>query len=135
MNRYMYTYVPSPLSLLPIPPDFPCGSSIKSLPAMQETQVQALCQEDTLEKGMATHSTRPPSFPSRSSQSTKLSFLCHAELPTSHLFHMWSHISLNVSHPLLPPLCPQVCSLLLHLFSGPENRFISTIFLDSIYMH
>ena len=41
--------------------------------------------------------------------------------------------SLNLSHPFLPPLCPQVCSLLLHLFSCPENRF--TIFLDSIYMH
>ena len=29
---------------------------VKSLPAMQETQVQSLGQEDTLEKGMATHS-------------------------------------------------------------------------------
>ena len=30
---------------------------IKSLPAMQETQVQFLGQEDLLEKGMATHSS------------------------------------------------------------------------------
>ena len=29
---------------------------IKNLPAMQETQVQSLGQEDPLEKGMATHS-------------------------------------------------------------------------------
>ena len=29
---------------------------IKHLPAMQETQVQSLGQEDPLEKGMATHS-------------------------------------------------------------------------------
>ena len=29
---------------------------VKNLPAMQETQVQSLGQEDTLEKGMATHS-------------------------------------------------------------------------------
>ena len=29
---------------------------LKNLPAMQETQVQSLCQEDPLEKGMATHS-------------------------------------------------------------------------------
>ena len=29
---------------------------VKNLPAMQETQVQSLCQEDPLEKGMATHS-------------------------------------------------------------------------------
>ena len=28
---------------------------VKNLPAMQETQVRSLGQEDTLEKGMATH--------------------------------------------------------------------------------
>ena len=30
---------------------------VKNLPAMQETQVQSLCQEDPLEKVMATHSS------------------------------------------------------------------------------
>ena len=30
---------------------------VKNLPAMWETQVQSLCQEDPLEKGMATHSS------------------------------------------------------------------------------
>ena len=30
---------------------------IRSLPAMQDTQVQSLDQEDPLEKGMATHSS------------------------------------------------------------------------------
>ena len=30
--------------------------TVKNLPAMQETQVQSLGQEDPLEKGMATHS-------------------------------------------------------------------------------
>ena len=30
---------------------------VKNLPAMWETQVQALGQEDPLEKGMATHSS------------------------------------------------------------------------------
>ena len=30
---------------------------VKNLPAMQETQVQYLDQEDPLEKGMATHSS------------------------------------------------------------------------------
>ena len=30
---------------------------IKNLPAMQETQIQPLGQEDTLEKGMAIHSS------------------------------------------------------------------------------
>ena len=33
------------------------GSSVKNPPAMQETQVQSLGQEDPLEKGMATHSS------------------------------------------------------------------------------
>ena len=31
-------------------------SAVKNLPAMQETQVQSLGQEDPLEEGMATHS-------------------------------------------------------------------------------
>ena len=30
---------------------------VKKLPAMQETQIQLLGQEDPLEKGMATHSS------------------------------------------------------------------------------
>ena len=33
------------------------GTVVKNLPAMQETQVQSLNQEDSLEKGMATHSS------------------------------------------------------------------------------
>ena len=30
--------------------------TVKNLPATQETQVQSLCREDPLEKGLATHS-------------------------------------------------------------------------------
>ena len=33
------------------------AQKVKNLPAMQETQVQSLGQEDPLEKGMATHSS------------------------------------------------------------------------------
>ena len=33
------------------------AESVKNLPAMQETQVRFLGQEDSLEKGMATHSS------------------------------------------------------------------------------
>ena len=32
------------------------AQTVKTLPAMQETQVQSLGQEDSLEKGIATHS-------------------------------------------------------------------------------
>ena len=34
----------------------PLGPMVKNLPAMQETWVRSLGQEDLLEKGMATHS-------------------------------------------------------------------------------
>ena len=37
--------------------DCPGGSLVKNLPAMQETRVQSLGQEDPLEKGMAIHSS------------------------------------------------------------------------------
>ena len=35
------------------------AQSVKHLPAMQETQVRSLGQEDPLEKEMATHSSTP----------------------------------------------------------------------------
>ena len=35
----------------------PGSQMVKNLPAIQETQVQSLAQEDPLEKGMATHSS------------------------------------------------------------------------------
>ena len=38
---------------------FPGGSVAKNRPAMQETQVRSLGQEDPLEKEMATHSSIP----------------------------------------------------------------------------
>ena len=47
---------------------------------------------------------------------------------------MFQCYSLNSSHPLLPQLCPKTYSLYLYLYSCPVNRFISTIFLDSIYL-
>ena len=36
---------------------FPLAQLVKNLPAMQETWVQSLGQENPLEKGMATHSS------------------------------------------------------------------------------
>ena len=35
----------------------PGSSAVKNLPPMQETQVRSLGQEDSLEEGMATHSS------------------------------------------------------------------------------
>ena len=41
---------------------------------------------------------------------------------------------LHSARSLLPLMCAQVHSLFWHLHSFPANRFINTIFLDSIYM-
>ena len=37
--------------------DFPSAQMVKNLPAMQETRVRSLSQEDPLEQEMATHSS------------------------------------------------------------------------------
>ena len=71
------------------------------------------------------------------SQSTRLSSLHHTAnshwLSTLHMvMYTFPRCSLHSSHPLLPPLCLQVCCLC--LYSCPANRFISIIFLESIYM-
>ena len=42
------------------------------------------------------------------------------------------YMSLDLSYPHLPLLCPQFFSVSLCLYSRPANRFIGTIFLDSI---
>ena len=42
---------------LQLPWDLPIAQMVKNLLATQETRVQALGQEDPLEKGMATHSS------------------------------------------------------------------------------
>ena len=62
------------------------------------------------------------------------------QLPITYLFlhmvmYMFQCYPLNSSHTLLSPLCPQICSLCLCFHCCPANKFISTIFLDSIYMH
>ena len=47
---------------------------------------------------------------------------------------MFSCYALTSTHPFLPLLCPQVCFLCLRIYCCPVNRFIGTIFLDSIYI-
>ena len=63
------------------------------------------------------------------------------QIPIGYLFYIWYckflrytlHTSPLLS-PLLPP-CPYVWSLCLFLHCCPKNKLISTIFLDSVYMH
>ena len=47
---------------------------------------------------------------------------------------MFQCYSLSLSQSLLHPLCPQVCSLPLHLYFCTVNRFISTISLEFTYI-
>ena len=78
-----------------------------------------------------------PSQPSRSSESPRLSFCVIQQLPASYLFYTWhTSVAILAIHLTLSltPLCPWVHSLHLCLCSCPANRFISTIFLDYIYM-
>ena len=80
-----------------------------------------------------------PSQPSKMSHSTGLSSLCY--IATSHqlpvlpmVIYMFQCCFVNSSHPFLSLLCLQVCSLCLHVYFCPVNRFISTVFLESIYV-
>ena len=50
------------------------------------------------------------------------------------VMYMFSCYVLTSSHPFLRLLCPQVCFLCLRIYCCPVNRFIGTIFLDSIYI-
>ena len=81
-----------------------------------------------------------PSPPISLLQSPCLSSLVMQKIPIGYLFYTWYCkflcYSLHTS-PLLPPLlppCPWVCSLCLFLFCCPENKFISAISSDSVYM-
>ena len=62
------------------------------------------------------------------------------QIPIGYLFYMWyckfSCYSFHTFHSFPSPFppCPYVCSLCLFLHCCPANKFISTIFLDSIYI-
>ena len=60
------------------------------------------------------------------------------KLPSSYLFYTRLRTYVKATFSVRPtfsfPHYPQVCFPLLHLHSFPANRFISTVFLDSIHM-
>ena len=70
-------------------------------------------------------------------QSTGSQRLDTIEAPehTAHTVFMCQWYPLNLSHSLLLLLCLQICPLCLHLYSCQANRFITTVFLDSMCMH
>ena len=61
---------------------FSDGSVVKKLPAMQETQVQFLSQEDPLEEEMVTHSVFWPEKSHGQRILVGYSLKCHKELDT-----------------------------------------------------
>ena len=67
----------------------------------------------------------PPGSPVPGIQARRLEWAAIA-------FSVCQGYSLHLSYPLLPPPCPQVPPVYLHLYYCPANinRFISTIFLD-----
>ena len=76
---------------------YPDAQTIKNLPAMQETKLQSLCQ-DSLEKGMATHSSilawrMPWTEESGGLQSIGLQRVRH-DWVTNTLYHLhgWKHL-------------------------------------------
>ena len=89
---------------------------------------------------LTSHSTHP----SRLSQSTgfeltasysKFPQTIHCTYGKVYISVFFSQVSLQFQYPLLPQLCPQVCSLYLHLHHYSTNSLISTIPLDSAHMH
>ena len=118
------------------------AQKIKNLPAMQETQVQSLGWEDPLEKGMAPTLVFLPGKFHRQRSLAGYSSRDHKESNmTERLTHTHTHTqyigqwhSPSSCPPQLPSL-PCVCFLSWRLYSCPANRFICTIFLDSIYIH
>ena len=79
--------------------------------------------------------TPPPSQPLGQHRALSWAPCAVQQLPTvAHAaLHVCQCCPLNLSHPLVA--CPQVCSLNLRLSSCTANRFISTIFQDSIYVY
>ena len=93
---------------------------------------------------MSPHTLQPPShFPSHSTplgchRASGLSSLGHSANPhwlsiLHRVMYMFQCDSLNPSH-LYFPHCVKFCSLCLCLHYHPANRFISTIFLDSMLL-
>ena len=81
-------------------------------------------------------SLSPPFPPSRSSQSLELSSLW-SDAASPYRFYTLQYIYVNAtfnpSHPLLSALCPQVCSLHLHLYSCPIGS--SELFFQIPYIY
>ena len=148
---HKYTYVSSLLNLPPAPhPDYPSGLSQSTLhmspPSWTFLQLPTPAYPSGLSQSTL-HMSPPswtflqlptPVYPSGLSQSTLLSFLLYSNFPLAICFAYdnvyVSRLLSQLASPLPFPTVPKVCSLCLHLYYYPANRFINTIFLDSIHI-
>ena len=74
------------------PDPFPGGSEVKPLPAMRETWVWSLGQEDPLEKEMATHSS------TLVWKILWLQFMGHKESDKTEWLHFHFHVRINTTY-------------------------------------
>ena len=160
---YIYIYIHMYIYPLPLePPSFllfhPSGSSqsvrlcslcyiaashwLSTLHMLVSVPFSSVAQSYlTLQPHEVQHA-RPPCpspTPRACSNSCPSSRGCHPTILSSvHLIHVLVYICqsyfLNLTYPLFPLLCLQIHSLHLLLHSFPANRFVSTIFLDAIYV-
>ena len=68
------------------------AQTVKRLPTMQETQVQSLCQEDLLEKEMATHSSILARKIPWTEKPDRLQSMGSQELDTTERLHFHFHL-------------------------------------------
>ena len=82
----------------------------------------------------------PPSQLSRLSQSARFELpVSYSKFPPDIYFTYGNAYVSKLLSKFTPPslslTVSTVCPLSLHLYCCPVSRFISTIFLDSVYMH
>ena len=78
--------------------DFPAAQTVKNPPAMQETRVQSLGQEEALEKGMATHSSILAWRSPWTEKPGRLQFVGLQRDTTGQLIHTHTHTD-TMTHP------------------------------------
>ena len=79
-----------------------------------------------------------PSYPSKLSEHWVELPVLYRNFPLAISFtcgNVYVPMLLSIHPTLSLPTMSKVCSLCLHLYSCPENRVISIIFLDSIYIY
>ena len=117
-----------------IPGGFPGGWVIKTLPAMQETQIRSLAQEDPLEEGMAVHSRTLAWESPWTEEPAGCIPWAHAELDATVATRPQQHPSLmrgsRLFFSLLPSCLDYIISVDSYSSSLTPSSLISILLLD-----